>query len=176
MNETRTRARRNEGKITTRLPKEDFERIYMQACDRQMTVSAYVRQLLCQTEWEPSKPFGRSDERVEVFHLSLSHEEREELESNATRARMTTSGYIRARCIYSDIPLVQVDDEKLSAALRELHHEGNNLNQIAHKINTVQDQELSQTLEAEGKAIAEAKRAIVSLINRIEVVLFKPRR
>lgn len=176
MNETRKRARRNEAIIATRIPTEDFERLKLLAQGRGESVSGYVREVLCQPDLEPTMSFGRSDERVEVFHLSLSHEEREELESNATRARMTTSGYIRARCIYSDIPLVQVDDEKLSAALRELHHEGNNLNQIAHKINSVQDQELSQTLEAEGEAITEAKRAIVSLIYKIEVVLFKPRR
>jgi predicted DNA-binding protein len=176
MNQSRKRARRNEAIIATRMPMEDYKRLKLLAQGRGLSVSSFVRGVLCQQEVEPTKSLGRSDERNEVFHLSLSHEEREELESNATRARMTTSAYIRARCIYSDIPLMQVDDEALSNALRELHHQGNNLNQIAHRINSAQEQELSETLAAEGNAIIEAKRAIVSLINRIEVVLFKPRR
>jgi hypothetical protein len=176
MSERRKRRRRNECVVTARIPKEDYEWITVQAQNRGLTVSSYIRQMLSQPDLEPEKCFAREDNRTENLNLRLSRSEREELESNATRARMTTSAYIRARCIYSDIPLMQVDDEKLSVALRELHHQGNNLNQIAHRINSAQEQELSETLAAEGEAIIEAKRAIVSLINRIEVILFKPRR
>ena len=122
------------------------------------------------------KSFSRSDDRNEVFHLSLSHEEREELESNATRARMTTSAYVRARCIYSDIPLVDVDDETLVALLRELAHEGNNLNQIAHRLNAAQEQELSDVVEGEGRAIDNTTYLIQDLMHRIEILLNVPRR
>jgi hypothetical protein len=176
MSEIKKGKGRNECMIATRIPRPDYEWITVQAQNRGLTVSSYVRQIISQPDLEPEGSLVREDNRTEHLSLRVSKTEREELESNATRARMTTSAYVRARCIYSDIPLVDVDDETLVTLLRELAHEGNNLNQIAHRLNTAQEQELSQTVAGEERAIANTTYALQDLMHHIEILLNVPRR
>lgn len=177
MSATNRGASRNARDIHARVTEDEYERISVLARERGTSVSDVVRSLVVGAGAEATEPratvagrTGRRDERVEV---RLTNDELGELRRNASRARMGVGAYVRARCIYSDIPLVDVDDSTLSALVRELAHEGNNLNQVAHHLNAAQDPDAE--LACERDAVYAATENVTSLALKAARLLRVPR-
>lgn len=163
--------------IHARVTEDEYERISVLARERGTSVSDVVRSLVVGAGAEAAEPratvagrTGRRDERVEV---RLTNDELGELRRNASRARMGVGEYVRARCVYADVPLVDVDDSTLSSLVRELAHEGNNLNQIAHHLNAAQDPDAE--LACERDAVSSATENVTSLALKAARLLRVPR-
>lgn len=99
---------------------------------------------------------GPRDERVTV---RMTEGERVALREAADAARLTEAQYVRARACYSRAQVLSVDDATLREVLAEMSRQGTNLNQIARRVNSLSDHELTR----EAEAIASAVDALLRL-------------
>jgi len=94
-----------------------------------------------------------SNKRTPPFSIRLSHEERAELERRAETAGLTIGGYCKSVIFEKDPPRrsrrPSVEKVELARLLGEVGRLGNNLNQIARRLNfesTVDIPELKEAL------------------------------
>ena len=77
--------------------------------------------------------------RTPPFSIRLSHDERAEIEKRATDAGLTIGGYCKSIIFNTPPPRRSrrppIDKVELARLLGEIGRLGNNLNQIAHKLN-----------------------------------------
>jgi len=65
--------------------------------------------------------------------LRLSHEEKERLVTNSRRCGLSKTAYLRR--LIAGIPVKARPSEEINALRTEIHHIGNNINQIARSVN-----------------------------------------
>ena len=103
------------------------------------------------------------------LNIRLDTDELKYIKHRAALAGMTTSEFVRRRCLGSDSrSIVNVDVEELRAIHVQLRRTGNNLNQIARELNTRHKPEEIESLIHEAlRRTAEASTQIAQFIVEI---------
>ncbi len=73
-----------------------------------------------------------------IVKVRVSPAEREAIQDKAERAGLTLSEYARRSCLTGKAPIIKTPDASNAEALRLLLIAGNNLNQIARRMNAGQ--------------------------------------
>lgn len=82
---------------------------------------------------------SESTERRAAVRVLVNPGELAALREAAERAGMTMSEYVRARCCYTEPDWVEVDEGPVMELVRQVKRVGNNVNQIAFRLNAVAD-------------------------------------
>lgn len=109
---------------------------------------------------------GKFRVRDREIKVMCTNTERLSIERAATENHMCISGYMRKMALEGFV--IQVDFAELKNLIYEINRIGNNINQIAHKVNTED--------AATWSDIKEVKRQVDLLWSLIRAELFKYRR
>lgn len=109
------------------------------------------------------------EQRTARLGIRLEPSELELIKKSAAMANMGISEYVRKSCLRKkDSPTIIVDGQELRALYRQVRAAGNNLNQIAHDLNTHHDSSrvdglMTRTFTELENACEEVSRFIASV-------------
>lgn len=123
----------------------------------------------------PRKVDTVSTGRSSFVQVAVSPGELAALREAAGRAGMSMSEYVRARCCYSEPDWVEVDEGPVMELVRQVKRVGNNVNQIAFRLNAVADHgaprvadDMSVDLKMCREDLSVIVDAALSLVDEVE--------
>lgn len=118
---------------------------------------------------------SESTDRKSAVRVLVNPGELAALREAAGRAGMSMSEYVRARCCYSEPDWVEVDEGPVMELVRQVKRVGNNVNQIAFRLNAVADrgaprvaEEMSVDLKMCREDLSGIVDAALSLMDEVE--------
>ena len=132
------------------------------------TRQGYLRALVAKRAKRAPERAPRASAAGRGIHkVRLSDSEKQILMARAKRAGLGFSEYVRARCVYSEPMWVEVDRALLLSLYQELCRQGNNLNQLARRLNAIGEKRAREDAEilshALGAALDNHARALADI-------------
>jgi hypothetical protein len=110
---------------------------------------------------------GKNGGRKWFVALRLSDEEYRLIAEHSRTAGLSRGGYLRAVALGSPGPRARrappINAELLAHAVAQLHRAGNNLNQVARRLNAAQASGAKESLEA----LAETRAAVARIVEAV---------